>query len=269
MNIDKISRGVLSLIIVSVMIAPALALEDPYPQSRFVDVSYEMRPEGVIQFGENVWATITLTNFSKEINESKFFCYSELDAPQWSVTVDGVPVAYNEGEPLLINHSAETVVIGLTGKAPNIEFQKEILIARIDENTTTNDYTVLVEKRTVTSSEIQKVVNVIDESKKAIERAKQAIHNSTMDTSDAEDDLKMAERYLADANDYYPEDLNASIDAAHNATYYANMAYEKVEKLESGARTKKYVIYGVLALIIIAVLVILYQRSKRDKLGKW
>ncbi|MHC1565109.1 MAG: hypothetical protein ACXQS6_02155, partial [Candidatus Syntropharchaeales archaeon] len=72
-----------------------------------------------------------------------------------------------------------------------------------------------------------------------------------------------------DANDYYPEDLNASIDAAHNATYYANMAYEKVEKLESGARTKKYVIYGVLALIIIAVLVILYQRSKRDKLGKW
>ena len=73
MNIDKISRGVLSLIIVSVMIAPALALEDPYPHSRFVDVSYEMRPEGVIQFGENVWATITLTNFSKEINESKFF----------------------------------------------------------------------------------------------------------------------------------------------------------------------------------------------------
>jgi len=266
MAIDKIIRGFLSLLLVSVLVAPVLSLEDPYPQSRFVEASYEMTPDGVIKFGERVMATITLTNFSKEINESKFFFYSKLDSPQWSVTADGVALAYEQ--PLVINHSAETVVIGLTGKAPDIEFQKEILIARIDENTTANDYTILVEKRTVTSSEIQEIVIVIDESRKAIERANQSIQNATMDTSDAEDDLSMAKRYLADANDYYPEDLNASIDAAHNATYYANMAYEKVENSESRALTKKYAIYGVIALIIIAIVVILYRRSKWDKLGR-
>jgi hypothetical protein len=268
MNVDKISRGVLSLIIVSVMIAPALALEDPYPQSRFVEASYEMTPDGVIEFGESVWATITLTNFSKEIDESKFFFYSELDAPQWSVTVDGVAVAYEK--PFVINHSADVVTIALAGRAPEIGFQKEIVIARIDENTTTNDYTVLIEKRTVTSDEIQKVVIAIDESKKAIERANNSIQNATMDTSDATDDLGMAERYLQDAEDYYVnKKMNASLAAAENATYYANKAYENVQSIESSASTKKYVIYGVIALIIIAVLVILYQRSKRDKLGKW
>ena len=267
MDADKMIRSLLALLLISIIITPAFALDEPYPTSKFVEASYEMTPDGVIQFGESVWATITLTNFSKEINESKFFFYSDLKSPQWSVAVDGVAVDYEQ--PLVINHSADTATVALAGRAPDAGWQKEIVIARIDENTTTNDYTVITIKRTVTSDEIYEILTAIDESRNSIELANQSIRNATIDTSDAKDDLGMAQRYFEDAENHYKnKDFNASLAAAENATYYANKAYEGIENIESSANLKKYLIYGVIALILIAVVVILYQRSKWDKLGR-
>jgi len=263
---EMMTKLILLLLILSgLVIQPVLALEGAYPPSRFVEASYTMEPAGIIQFGEHVWATITLTNFSKEIKESKFFFYSELDAPQWSVTVDGVQVPFEQ--PLVINHSAETVRITLAGVAPDIGYQKDILIARIDENTTTNDYTVITIRRTLTSKEIYEVLSAINESRNAIARANASIRNASVDVQDAEDDLRMAERYLEDANSYYlQKDLNASLAAAKNATIYANKAYERVQRLESSARMMKYALLGVVAVVIIALLIVMYKRSRWDKL---
>ncbi|MGB7532687.1 MAG: DUF4398 domain-containing protein [Halobacteriota archaeon] len=246
--------------------------ESGLPESEFVEVKSSpfIEHEDVrekIKNGSEVSITIILI-FSPEIEESTLFFYSDLKNANGHIDIDGSHGLENGGS-FSVDHKEvknKEVRIGWSGTAPEVKKRENITLLNITQEIK-DIYLVKDIKRDVTSEIIEDAITAMDKAKKGIESANWTIANGTearVDVSEAKTSFEAANLYLKDANDaYWQGRAEDSIDAATNASYYAELAKQKAE---SAVGAKKHLNYGGLAVVaIIAIVVIVFLNRQRQR----
>jgi len=159
----------------------------------------------------------------------------------------------------------------LTGKAPEVKSPRKenVTLLRITQKIK-KEYLVVDIKRDVTSEIIESAIIAIDEAREKLNSANLTIANATekgIDVSEADTTFETASLYFKDAEEAYWDGWpKESVEAATNASYYAELAKQKAE---SAVGAKKHLNYGGLAVVaIIAIVVIVFlNRVRRRKRG--
>ncbi len=228
--------------------------------------------DGMVKNNSEISITVVLANFSKEIegDKSELFFHSDLEKPVWGTSGTGMEGSPEEG--ITVDHRKVTeATIILTGKAPEVKSPRKenVTLLRITQKIK-KEYLVVDIKRDVTSEIIESAIIAMHEAREKRTSANLTIANATekgIDVSEADTNFETARLYLENAErDYWDGWPKESVEAATNASYYAELAKQKAE---SAVGAKKHLNYGGLAVVaIIAIVVIVFlNRVRRRKRG--
>lgn len=249
-------------------------------ESKFVEVATKIdygdhdffNSYGRVKNGSVVTIEVVLTNFSKPIDKSDLTFYSyffEKENIEPTISVDGKSKEYKS--PFTVNHGKDKEVkILVRGKAPEVKKIENITFLNITQEVKGEYCSVESIKRDVSSEIIEDAIIAIDEARGKLNSANWTIANATekgIDVSEADANFGRARLYLENAErDYWDGWPKESVEAATNASYYAELAKQKAE---SAVGAKKHLNYGGLAVVaIIAIVVIVFlNRVRRRKRG--
>ncbi len=246
-------------------------------ESKFVEVATKIEYKdydffnsyGRVKNGSVVTIEVVLTNFSKPIDKSDLTFYSyflEKENIEPTISVDGKSKEYKS--PFTVNHGRDKEVkILVRGKAPEVKKIEKITFLNITQGVKGEYCSVESIKRAVSSEIIEDAIIAIDEAREKLNSANWTIANATekgIDVSEADTTFETASLYFKDAEEAYwggwPKE---SIEAATNASYYAELAKQEAE---SAVGAKKHINYGGLAVVaIIAIVVIVFLNRQRQR----
>jgi hypothetical protein len=156
------------------------------------------------------------------------------------------------------------------GKAPEVKKIENITFLNITQGVKGEYCSVESIKRDVTSEIIESAIIAMNEAREKLQSANWTIANATekgIDVTEADANFEMARVYLENAQkDYWDGWPKESIEAATNASYYAELAKQEAE---SAVGAKKHMSYGGLAVvaIIAIVVIVLLNRQRQRKRG--
>ena len=249
-------------------------------ESKFVEVATRIEYEdydffnsyGRVKNGSVVTIEVVLTNFSKPIDKSDLTFYSyflEKENIEPTISVDGKSKEYKS--PFTVNHGRDKEVkILVRGKAPEVKKIENITFLNITQGVKGEYCSVESIKRAVSSEIIEDAIIAIDEAREKLNSANWTIANATekgTDVSEADTTFETASLYFKDAEEAYWDGwTKESIEAATNASYYAELAKQEAE---SAVGAKKHMSYGGLAVvaIIAIVVIVLLNRQRQRKRG--
>jgi len=249
-------------------------------ESKFVEVATRIEYEdydffnsyGRVKNGSVVTIEVVLTNFSKPIDKSDLTFYSyflEKENIEPTISVDGKSKEYKS--PFTVNHGRDKEVkILVRGKAPEVKKIENITFLNITQGVKGEYCSVESIKRAVSSEIIEDAIIAIDEAREKLNSANWTIANATekgTDVSEADTTFETASLYFKDAEEAYWDGWpKESIEAATNASYYAELAKQEAE---SAVGAKKHMSYGGLAVvaIIVIVVIVLLNRQRQRKRG--
>jgi len=248
---------------------PTTLQKSPFVTAEIKNIDYdEVYGTEMVKNGSEVSIKVVLTNISKEIDKSTLIFYSELVGAKGLIMEEGL----KSGSPYTLEHKEveEEVVVIWSGAAPEVRKRTPFLLLNITQETTEGEYLVVDIKRDVTSEITESAIIAIDEAREKLNSANGTIANATekgIDVSEADTNFETASLYFKDAEEAYWDGWpKESIEAATNASYYAELAKQKAE---SAVGAKKHLNYGGLAVVaIIAIVVIVFlNRARRRKRG--
>jgi len=266
---------ILAFFLMSICMSVGAIAKEPttLPKSRSVDaeiknIDYdEVYGTEMVKNGSEISIKVVLTNISKEINKSTLIFHSELVGAKGLIMEKGL----KSGSSYTLEHKGvgEVVVIW-SGASPEVRKRTPYLLLNITQETAEGKYLVVDIKRDVTSEISESAIIAIDEAREKLNSANGTIANATekgIDVSEADTNFETASLYFKDAEEAYWEGWpKESIEAATNASYYAELAKRKAE---SAVGAKKHLNYGGLAVVaIIAIVVVVFlNRARRRKRG--
>ncbi|MEA2032559.1 MAG: hypothetical protein U9N41_03120 [Euryarchaeota archaeon] len=246
-------------------------------ESKFVEVATKIEYEdynffnsyGMVKNGSGVTIEVVLTNFSAPIDESDLTFYSyflEKENIEPAIFVNGIAKEYKS--PFTVNHGRDKEVkILVRGKAPEVKKMEPITFLNITQKVKGEYYSVESIKRDVSSEIIEDAITAMHEAREKLNSANWTIANATekgIDVTEADANFGRARLYLENAErDYWEGWPKESIEAATNASYYAELAKQKAE---SAVGAKKHLNYGGLAVVaIVAIVVIVFLNRQRQR----
>ncbi len=211
---------------------------------------------------------VVLTNISGEIGKSTLTFYSELEGAKGGIMEE----VLKSGSSYTVDPQkvGEEVTVIWSGTAPEVRKRTPYTLLNITQETTEGEYLVVDIKRDVTSEISESAIIAIGEAREKLNSANGTIANATekgTDVSEADTTFETASLYFKDAEEAYWDGWpKESVEAATNASYYAELAKQKAE---SAVGAKKHLNYGGLAVVaIIAIVVIVFlNRVRRRKRG--
>ena len=248
---------------------PTTLQKSPFVTPEIKNIDYdEVYGTEMVKNGSEVSIKVVLTNISKEIDKSTLIFYSELVGAEGHIREE----VLKSGSPYTLEHKEveEEVVVIWSGTAPEVRKRTPYLLLNITQETTEGEYLVVDIKRDVTSEISESAIIAIDEAREKLNSANLTIANATekgIDVSEADTTFETASLYFKDAEEAYWDGWpKESVEAATNASYYAELAKQKAE---SAVGAKKHLNYGGLAVVaIIAIVVIVFlNRVRRRKRG--
>jgi len=241
------------------------------PKSRSVDaeiksIHYEMvYGTEMVKNGTEVSIKVVLTNISGEIGKSTLTFYSELEGAKGGIMEE----VLKSGSSYTMDPQkvGEEVTVIWSGAAPEVRKRTPYTLLNITQETTEGEYLVVDIKKDVTSEISESAIIAIDEAREKLNSANGTIANATekgTDVSEADTNFETASLYFKDAEEAYWEGWpKESIEAATNASYYAELAKQNAE---SAVGAKKHLNYGGLAVVvIIAIVVIVFLNRQRQR----
>lgn len=244
---------------------PTTLQKSPFVTAEIKNIDYDVvYGTEMVKNGSEVSIKVVLTNISKEIDKSTLIFYSELVGAEGHIREE----VLKSGSPYTLEHKAvEEVVVIWSGTAPEVRKRTPYTLLNVTQETTKGEYLVVDIKRDVTSEISESAIIAIDEAREKLNSANWTIANATekeIDVSEADTTFETARLYFKDAEEAYWDGWpKESIEAATNASYYAELAKQKAE---SAVGAKKYISYGGLAVVaIIAIVVIVFLNRQRQK----
>jgi len=219
----------------------------------------------MVKNGTEVSIKVVLTNISGEIGKSTLTFYSKLEGAKGGIMEE----VLKSGSSYTMDPQkvGEEVTVIWSGTAPEVRKRTLYTLLNITQETTEGEYLVVDIKRDVTSEISESAIIAIDEAREKLNSANWTIANATekgIDVSEADTTFETASLYFKDAEEaYWGERAEESIEAATNASYYAELAKQKAE---SAVGAKTHMNYGGLAVVaIVAIVVIVFLNRKRQR----
>jgi hypothetical protein len=235
-----------------------------------VHVDYDKVPDTeYVESGSKITIEVVLSNFSTGVagNKSELRFNSDLGVFP-SIIVDGTPQAYKI--PFVVDHSkVHKVRVTLIGDAPEVTKRTDdVLLLNITQKVA-EEYTVVEITRTVSSEAIEDAIVKIYTANETIAKANVAIADAEergLNVEEANTSLKLADKHLKDANQFYGE--GKPEEALEEAEAAVTFAQDAAAKAGSAIGSRTYRNYGIIIVVIVVVVVVVVlflQQMKRKR----
>lgn len=272
-------RLIVSLLLAGLLGATSLSMigwaadETPFMKVTLKDMRFDdVGGTELVNGGSEVTIKLTMTNVSKELQQSTLTFHSELKDAFGTISGAGLEEqALKNVSSYTLEHKkvAGDVEVIWTGKAPEVGKRESLMFLDITQETSEGTYTVSHIIKDVSSQTIEEAIVAFDTANKAIAKANTTIADAEergLDVDEAKNSRDLAIEYQKDAHQSYNDDRPE--DALEEAEKAVEAAHDAEAKANAAVSGRSYLNYGIIAAVIIiavVIFVLVLQQRKRKR----